>query len=167
MFRIVKSLPPGTKSKMKMVLIPKGTFLMGSPPSEKGFRDDERQHKVKITQDYWLGVYEVTQAQYQQVMGENPSYHRSDTASNCIHGSARRFNYYLSEQSDSVSQVDSNDGSLCVKVCGDRLSVWGAAFQGTSKAMSRQQCLSYFRWRRRRSRTGGDIDANGGSVRRT
>ena len=53
---------------MKLVLIPKGTFQMGAPPSEEGSDDDERQHEVTLTQDYYLGAFEVTQAQYEKVM---------------------------------------------------------------------------------------------------
>ena len=63
---------------MKFVRIPKGTFLMGSPPDEVGSSDDERQHEVTLTRDFYLGVYEVTQAQYKKVMGKNPSYFTGD-----------------------------------------------------------------------------------------
>lgn len=59
---------------MKLVLIPKGQFMMGSPESEEGRDKDENQHEVTISKDYYLGVYEVTQAQYEKVMGKNPSY---------------------------------------------------------------------------------------------
>jgi formylglycine-generating enzyme required for sulfatase activity len=59
---------------MKLVLIPKGTFMMGSPKSEEGRQKDETQHEVTISKDYYLGVTEVTQGQYQKVMGKNPSY---------------------------------------------------------------------------------------------
>jgi formylglycine-generating enzyme required for sulfatase activity len=58
---------------MKLMLIPKGTFLMGAPPTEKGLRDDECQHEVMLTREYYLGAFEVTQAQYKKVMGINPS----------------------------------------------------------------------------------------------
>jgi formylglycine-generating enzyme required for sulfatase activity len=59
---------------MKLLLIPKGTFMMGSPESEEGHqRNNETQHEVTISKDYYLGVYEVTQAQYEKVMGKNPS----------------------------------------------------------------------------------------------
>ena len=51
---------------MKLVLIPKGTFMMGSPE-----REDEPQHQVTISKDYYLGVTEVTQGQYEKVI--NPS----------------------------------------------------------------------------------------------
>ena len=59
---------------MKLVLIPKGTFMMGSPESEQGRNENETQHEVTISKDYYLGVYEVTQAQYEKVMGKNLSY---------------------------------------------------------------------------------------------
>ena len=59
---------------VKLVLIPKGTFMMGSPESEKGRYENETQHEVTISKDYYLGVYEVTQAQYEKVIGKNPSH---------------------------------------------------------------------------------------------
>ena len=59
---------------MKLVLIPKGTFMMGSPESEEDRDTDELQHEVTLSKDFYLGVTEVTQAQYEKVMGKNPSY---------------------------------------------------------------------------------------------
>jgi formylglycine-generating enzyme required for sulfatase activity len=58
---------------MKFALIPKGTFLMGSPKTEEQRGADEDQHEVSITKDFYLGVHEVTQGQYLRVMGDNPS----------------------------------------------------------------------------------------------
>lgn len=71
---------------MKLVLIPKGTFMMGSPATELGratFGDDreETQHPVTISQDFYLGVTEVTQSQYSKVMGVNPSRFQGKDAS--------------------------------------------------------------------------------------
>jgi len=63
---------------MKLVLIPKGTFMMGSPIEEEGADNDEEQHQVTIGKDYYLGVTEVTQGQYEKVMGTNPSYFRGN-----------------------------------------------------------------------------------------
>ena len=63
---------------MKLVLIPKGTFMMGSPPDEKGSQEDERRHEVTISRDYHLGMHEVTQAQYKKIMGKNPSHFQGD-----------------------------------------------------------------------------------------
>ncbi|MHB8971533.1 MAG: formylglycine-generating enzyme family protein [Pirellulaceae bacterium] len=58
---------------MKLVLIPAGEFLMGSPATEKGRKGDEQQHLVRVTKSFQLGVYEVTQEAYERVMGVNPS----------------------------------------------------------------------------------------------
>jgi formylglycine-generating enzyme required for sulfatase activity len=59
---------------MKMVLIRPGKFMMGSPDSEHGRGKDEApQHEVTISKPFYMGVTEVTQAQYQAVMGRNPS----------------------------------------------------------------------------------------------
>ena len=63
---------------MKLVLIPKGKFMLGSPESEEDRDDDETQHEVTISKDYYLGVHEVTQAQYEKVTGANPSYFQGD-----------------------------------------------------------------------------------------
>lgn len=54
---------------MKLVLIPPGEFMMGSPESEKRRNDNETQHRVQITKPFYLGMYEVTQSQYERVMG--------------------------------------------------------------------------------------------------
>ena len=58
---------------MKFAWIPPGTFLMGSPPNEPERSDDETQHRVTLTKGFWMGVHQVTQAQWQAVMGGNPS----------------------------------------------------------------------------------------------
>ncbi|MBO4544625.1 MAG: formylglycine-generating enzyme family protein, partial [Verrucomicrobia bacterium] len=58
---------------LDMIWIDPGTFTMGSPTDELGRESDETQHKVTLTNGYWLGKYEVIQAQYEAVMGTNPS----------------------------------------------------------------------------------------------
>ncbi len=63
---------------MKFVLIPKGTFTMGSPGREQGRLEDEVQHEVTISKEYYLGMHEVTQAQYEKMMGKNPSWFQDD-----------------------------------------------------------------------------------------
>ena len=57
----------------EFLLVPAGEFMMGSPHSERGRYADEAPHKVAITQPFWFGKYEVTQAQYEAVTGTNPS----------------------------------------------------------------------------------------------
>jgi formylglycine-generating enzyme required for sulfatase activity len=59
---------------MKLVRIPAGKFLRGSPVDEVGSQDDESQHEVTLTREYYIGVFEVTQAEYETIMRENPSY---------------------------------------------------------------------------------------------
>jgi formylglycine-generating enzyme required for sulfatase activity/dienelactone hydrolase len=63
----------GNGIKLKLARIEPGKFQMGSPPDEEGRREDEARHEVEITKPYAMGVYEVTQAQYRQVMGLSPS----------------------------------------------------------------------------------------------
>jgi formylglycine-generating enzyme required for sulfatase activity len=58
---------------MKMVLIPAGEFTMGSPDSDSDAPSHEPQHRVRITKPFYLGATEVTQGQYEKVMGKNPS----------------------------------------------------------------------------------------------
>jgi formylglycine-generating enzyme required for sulfatase activity len=57
------------------VRIEPGTFTMGSPDSEEGRYEDNREveHRVTLTRAFWLGRTEVTQAQWKVVMGTNPS----------------------------------------------------------------------------------------------
>ena len=63
----------GKGVKLEMVLIPAGKFMMGSPVSETGRRDIETQHEVTLTKPFYMGKYEVTQEQWQVIMGSNPS----------------------------------------------------------------------------------------------
>ena len=85
-------LPTGDESEeivnsigMKLKLIPAGEFLMGSSDSDvaaalkadSSITDESPQHRVKISQPFYAGVYEVTQGEYAEVMGTNPSYFSS------------------------------------------------------------------------------------------
>ena len=57
-----------------MRLIPPGTFMMGSPTNELGRSDNEDLHRVTITKPFYIGVFEVTQRQWELVKGNRPSY---------------------------------------------------------------------------------------------
>jgi formylglycine-generating enzyme required for sulfatase activity len=59
---------------MKYVWIPPGNFMMGSPKEEKERKPDEIQHKVTLTKGFYMGVYAVTQEEWQAVIGNNPSF---------------------------------------------------------------------------------------------
>src|SRR5471030_570593 len=62
---------------MIFVWIPAGNFIMGSPKEETGREpyhgDDETLHKVTLTRGFYMGVYAVTQEEWQAVVGDNPS----------------------------------------------------------------------------------------------
>jgi formylglycine-generating enzyme required for sulfatase activity len=71
--------PLGNSIGMKFVLLPAGEFLMGAPDSDDmGMAHEKPQHRVRITRPFCLGACEVTQGQYQRVMGKNPSRYLSD-----------------------------------------------------------------------------------------
>ena len=63
---------------MKFVWIKPGSFMMGSPKEEEERGDDETQHKVTLTKGFYMGVYTVTQEQWQEVMGNNPSHFKGE-----------------------------------------------------------------------------------------
>jgi formylglycine-generating enzyme required for sulfatase activity len=75
------TLELGGGVKWEGVLIPAGTFVMGSPKGEAKKETEsalEKQHKVTISQPFYMGKFEVTQAQYQKAMGANPSANKGD-----------------------------------------------------------------------------------------
>jgi formylglycine-generating enzyme required for sulfatase activity len=79
-YRTLADLPAAANSdvykttNLLMRLIPRGTFTMGSPSGELGHDSDETQHQVTLTKDFYIGVFEVTQQQWERVMGTWPSY---------------------------------------------------------------------------------------------
>ena len=78
-YRAVPTAKPSHPHKFAWV--PPGTFVMGSPTSEPGRLTDEAQRTVNITKGFWICIHEVTQAEFEDVMGYNPSFHPGD--SNC------------------------------------------------------------------------------------
>jgi sulfatase modifying factor 1 len=74
-----ESAPPKGESfsipniNLDMLWCKPGTFMMGSPPGEKDREDNETQHEVTLTKGFYLGKHEVTQGQWEKVMGTNPS----------------------------------------------------------------------------------------------
>ncbi|MGI9104727.1 MAG: SUMF1/EgtB/PvdO family nonheme iron enzyme [Pyrinomonadaceae bacterium] len=63
------------RAGVELVWIPAGSFMMGS---ENGGSDEKPVHRVTISEGFYMGKYEVTQAQWQQVMGNNPSNFKDD-----------------------------------------------------------------------------------------
>jgi len=95
---VVNKTPRRAGPEIEMVLVPEGSFLMGSPENEPGRSDEEGpqhrftqgmppvrrrskdegpQHRVTV-RSFYIGKYEVTQAQWRAVMGENPSAYKGD-----------------------------------------------------------------------------------------
>ena len=76
-FELEVYVEPSSLAPEGFVLIPAGSFQMGSPSSEPGRDDDETQHRVTITRDFYLQAHEVTQGEWRALMGNNPSYFSS------------------------------------------------------------------------------------------
>ena len=80
------AVPPGgwtdeyKTTKLVLRRIPAGTFTMGSPPGELGRNaTNEVQREVTLTKDFYMGVFSVTQKQWERVMGDWPSYYSNTT----------------------------------------------------------------------------------------
>jgi len=71
--RRVRTLDLGGGVTIELVRIPAGKFTMGSPAGEPGREADEVPHAVTLTTDFYLSKYEVSQEQYEAVLGKNPS----------------------------------------------------------------------------------------------
>lgn len=65
-------------TKMVLSNINAGKFTMGSPENELGRQKNETQHEVTLTKDFYIGVFETTQKQYELITGSNPSNHKGD-----------------------------------------------------------------------------------------
>ena len=72
----IESAPTFTSPTLgaEFILIPSGTFIMGSPVGEAGRGNDETQHQVTISKPFYMQTTPVTQGQWKKVMGNNPSY---------------------------------------------------------------------------------------------
>ena len=73
------TIPVKNGISIDMVRVEAGTFTMGATAEMKEPYDDEKPtHRVTLTNDYYIGKYEVTQALWQAVMGNNPSSFKGD-----------------------------------------------------------------------------------------
>lgn len=93
-------------------LVPPGTFMMGSPIDELGratYKDYETLHQVTLTEPFYIGVFEVTQKQYELVMGSNPSSNKGNArpvenvSYNAIRGSVNGAGWPTHNQVDGTS----------------------------------------------------------------
>ena len=68
---LIHKIDLNSSVSMEMIWVEPGRFLMGSPDYEAGRNTNETQHEVSLTKGFYLGKYEVTQAQYEVVMSQN------------------------------------------------------------------------------------------------
>ncbi len=61
-------------TKLVLRRIPAGSFTMGTPTNEPGYQRELAPHPVTLTQDFYTGLFEVTQKQWEQVMGTRPAF---------------------------------------------------------------------------------------------
>jgi formylglycine-generating enzyme required for sulfatase activity len=66
---------------MEFRLIQPGMFMMGTPENEIGPFSNETQHRITCTKPFYLGVYEVTQGEWEKLMGSQPSYFQNQNLS--------------------------------------------------------------------------------------
>ena len=109
------SLPSGAKP-LEMVLLQPGTFTMGSPTDERGRVASEGKelewppHEVTLTKGFYLGKFEVTQAQWEAVMGNNPSTDSSQAQSYGTCGVGDDYPVYSVSWDDCQTFIDNLNG---------------------------------------------------------
>ena len=101
--------------KIVLRMIQPGTFTMGSPAGEVGRSSYENQHTVTLTHPFYMGVFEVTQRQWELVMGTKPSYFSNATyyktrpveyvSYNMIRGSSLGAKWPASSEVDATSFI--------------------------------------------------------------
>ena len=74
----VISIPVKDSVSIEMVKVEAGTFTMGATKGMYNSGIEKPAHKVTLTQNYYIGKYEVTQAIWEAVMGDNPSYFKGE-----------------------------------------------------------------------------------------
>ena len=138
------TLDIGKDQKLELILIPPGTFTMGSPETETDRDSSEGpQHEVKIAHAFYLGKYLITQSQYQAVSGYNQAQFKDgDTyPEECVSwGDAQNFCKELSKRtgkkvrlpSEAEWEYAARGGTTTVFWMGDDLASTQANFNGRS-----------------------------------
>ena len=146
---------------MQFKLIPAGEFMMGSSDDDLDKKDDEiPQHRVQITKPFYLGIHEVTQEQYEKVMGENPAHFKGPThpVEQVSWEDANQFCAKLSEMVEKCAyrlpteaqwEYACRAGTTTRFSCGDKLDPACACFLdnsgGQTHPVSEEQLNSFFR----------------------
>lgn len=96
-------------TKLVLRKIKAGSFTMGSPSSEYGRQEDEVQHTVTLTKPFYAGVFEVTQKQFELIMGFNPSAYKGENrpvehiAFDWLRGTEKGINWPANSEVDETS----------------------------------------------------------------
>ncbi len=109
-------------TKLVLRKIPAGTFTMGSPTNELGRFDHETQHTGTLTKAFYMGVFEVTQRQWELVMGNRPSFFTNSS-------------YYLTRPVEQVSYYDVRENADSNSTIGTSWPASGAV--GTTSFMGK------------------------------
>lgn len=109
-------LPGG--AQMEMVWCPPGTFAMGSPGDEPGRRSDEAQHQEEITRGFWIARTEVTQGQWESVMGDRPADNMGNVSIEAVFArAAQRGSPYPSDCNADDLPVENVSWRRCREFC--------------------------------------------------
>jgi formylglycine-generating enzyme required for sulfatase activity len=115
--------------------IPPGTFLMGRAANEPGTDRDEQQHRVTLTRGFWIGIYPVTQAQWRDVMGNNPSHFSRD-------GNSRRYVQQISEVDLERFPVENISWNMARDFCATLSQQFGQVITLPTEAQWEYACRS-------------------------
>jgi formylglycine-generating enzyme required for sulfatase activity len=107
--RFYRAVSVPAPADTNLVFISPGTFTMGSPTNEVGREVRETQHTVTLTRGFWMGRYEVTQGEYLDVVGQNPSFFRNGVDGSDTGGTGGPITDELRHPVDSVSWYDATN----------------------------------------------------------
>jgi formylglycine-generating enzyme required for sulfatase activity len=106
---------------LEMIKCPAGSFMMGSPESESGREECEKQLKVIISKSFYIGKYPVTQKQYQAIIGINPSFFMSDYSNRTIGCNDKRINL-ITNENNPVDSVNWNNAKEFCEILNARFN---------------------------------------------
>ncbi len=118
-------------TKLVLKRINPGTFMMGSPTNEVGRRTTEDLHEVKLTKRFYIGVFETTQQQWEELMSDQRSYPSFFTNDTCrATRPVEAVSYYdIREKTDSAATLV-DGGSGISPTWPATNAVWADSFMG-------------------------------------